>query len=102
MSSGSPEEIRARVVAERRGLPFLLYRAGAGEQVVLELEPARERFTIGRTSLRNSWPRCWCATLNWRRICVTSFSIKVKSGWLGFFLNWRVYAIKMLFRTPRS
>ena len=48
MSSGSPEEIRARVVAERRGLPFLLYRAGAGEQVVLELEPARERFTIGR------------------------------------------------------
>jgi pSer/pThr/pTyr-binding forkhead associated (FHA) protein len=48
MSSGSPEEIRARVVAERRGVPFLLFRAGAGEQVVLELGLARERYTIGR------------------------------------------------------
>jgi pSer/pThr/pTyr-binding forkhead associated (FHA) protein len=28
--------------------PFLLYRDSAGEQVVLELDPARERFSIGR------------------------------------------------------
>jgi pSer/pThr/pTyr-binding forkhead associated (FHA) protein len=32
----------------RRGLPFLLYRDGGGEQVVLELDPGRERFSIGR------------------------------------------------------
>ena len=28
--------------------PFLLYRDGAGEQVVLQLDPARERVSIGR------------------------------------------------------
>ena len=27
-----PQEIRDRVNAERRGLPFLLYRDGSGEQ----------------------------------------------------------------------
>jgi DNA-binding CsgD family transcriptional regulator len=43
-----PEEIRDRVLAERRGLPFLLYRGATGEQVVLELDPARGRFTVGR------------------------------------------------------
>src|SRR5947207_2491656 len=44
----SPEEVRDRVIAERRGLPFLLYRDGAGEQVVVELAGDRERLTIGR------------------------------------------------------
>ncbi len=44
----TPEEVRDRVGAERRGSPFLLYRGGAGEQVVVELDPALERLTIGR------------------------------------------------------
>jgi pSer/pThr/pTyr-binding forkhead associated (FHA) protein len=51
--SGEPrtlEEIRDRVVAERHGLPFLLYRGGAGEQVLLELAGDRDRLTIGRRS----------------------------------------------------
>jgi pSer/pThr/pTyr-binding forkhead associated (FHA) protein len=43
-----PQETRDRVVAERRGLPFLLYRDGRGEQLVFELEDDRERVTIGR------------------------------------------------------
>jgi pSer/pThr/pTyr-binding forkhead associated (FHA) protein len=46
--SSTPEEVRDRVVVERRGLPFLLYRTGAGEQAVLELAEDRERLTIGR------------------------------------------------------
>src|SRR5438093_13119944 len=46
--SATPGEVRDRVVAERRGHPFLLYRDGAGEQVVLELAGDHERLTIGR------------------------------------------------------
>ena len=44
----TPEEIRDRVVATRRGVPFLLYRDGDGEQVVVDLADDRERVTIGR------------------------------------------------------
>ncbi len=44
----TPEEVRDRVVAERRGFAFLLFRNSAGEQVVIELDPARDRLTIGR------------------------------------------------------
>src|SRR4051812_47766253 len=40
------EEIRARVRAERDGLPFLLYRDAGGEQRMVELNG--ERLTIGR------------------------------------------------------
>jgi len=42
------EEIRDRVLAERRAAPFLLYRDADGEQVVVELGDERERVTIGR------------------------------------------------------
>ncbi|HET6549607.1 MAG TPA: FHA domain-containing protein [Solirubrobacter sp.] len=42
----SPEEIHARVFAERRGGPFLLYRGDDGQQIVVELE--RDRIAIGR------------------------------------------------------
>jgi len=43
-----PEELRARINAERRGEPFLLYRDGEGRQVILELEEERTHVTIGR------------------------------------------------------
>ncbi len=56
--SGSPEEVRDRVLAQRRGLPFLLYRDGAGTQMVLELEGDRERVTIGRRAT-NDIPLPW-------------------------------------------
>jgi hypothetical protein len=46
--SARPAELRARIDAERRGEPFLLYRDGEGGQVILELDPARDRVTIGR------------------------------------------------------
>jgi pSer/pThr/pTyr-binding forkhead associated (FHA) protein len=48
LEPATPEDVRNRVLAERRGLPFLLYRDSAGEQAMLELEPERERLTIGR------------------------------------------------------
>lgn len=44
--SARPAELAARIHAERRGEPFLVYRDGAGQQVILEL--AGERVTIGR------------------------------------------------------
>jgi pSer/pThr/pTyr-binding forkhead associated (FHA) protein len=43
-----PAELRARIEAERHGDPFLLYRDGEDNQVILELGPERERVTIGR------------------------------------------------------
>jgi FHA domain-containing protein len=46
--AASPQELRDRIVAERRGSPFLLYRTAAGEQVLLDLGDAADRVTIGR------------------------------------------------------
>jgi pSer/pThr/pTyr-binding forkhead associated (FHA) protein len=44
----SPEELRDRIAAERRGSPFLVYRTDAGEQVLVDLGGANARLTIGR------------------------------------------------------
>jgi pSer/pThr/pTyr-binding forkhead associated (FHA) protein len=44
----SPAELQARIHAERRGTPFLVYRDGAGNQILLDLSCQPERITIGR------------------------------------------------------
>jgi len=44
----SPEELRDRIAAERRGAPFLVYRTDAGRQVLVDLGSAGDRLTIGR------------------------------------------------------
>jgi pSer/pThr/pTyr-binding forkhead associated (FHA) protein len=54
----TPEEVRDRVVAKRRAVPFLLYRDGKGEQVVLELAGDPQRLTIGRRA-SNDVPLTW-------------------------------------------
>lgn len=46
----TPAEVKARLDAERRGGPFLLYRDGGGAQVILFLE---EAITVGRRSERD-------------------------------------------------
>ncbi len=46
--AASPSDLRARLAAERRGTPFLLYRDGEDRQVIVELSPDRPRLTIGR------------------------------------------------------
>jgi hypothetical protein len=46
----TPAELKARLEAERRGRPFLLYRDGDGGQRILDLSSAPERLTIGRSS----------------------------------------------------
>jgi FHA domain-containing protein len=43
----TPDEIRDRIAAERRGTPFLLYRDGDDRQVIVGLDD-RDRVTIGR------------------------------------------------------
>jgi pSer/pThr/pTyr-binding forkhead associated (FHA) protein len=43
----SPRELKAIIDAERTGLPFLVWRDGAGEQHILMLEPGRQ-VTVGR------------------------------------------------------
>jgi hypothetical protein len=46
----SPVELQRQLAAERRGIPFLVYRDGAGEQQILELQPERDRVLVGRSA----------------------------------------------------
>jgi hypothetical protein len=46
--ASSPAELKARIEAERRGDPFLLYRDGEGAQRIVALTAARPRLYIGR------------------------------------------------------
>ncbi|MDA0166693.1 FHA domain-containing protein [Solirubrobacter ginsenosidimutans] len=46
----SPADVKARLDAERRGVPFLLYRDGGGTQVILALAGP---VTVGRRSERD-------------------------------------------------
>ena len=46
--AGSPRELMARIEAERRGTPFLIYRDGDGNQRVVDLAGAPSRVCIGR------------------------------------------------------
>ena len=43
-------ELRARLAAERRGEPFLVFRDGHGGQRIIELAPDDDRVTIGRSA----------------------------------------------------
>lgn len=46
--AASPQELRARIDAERMGRPFLVLRDGDGHQVLVELDGGRERLSVGR------------------------------------------------------
>jgi hypothetical protein len=45
-----PAELQDRIEAERRGIPFLLFRDGDGRQRIVELPSNVEQMTIGRRS----------------------------------------------------
>lgn len=45
----TPLELKERLAAERRRRPFLLYRDGAGAQLIVDLGDAPQRLTIGRS-----------------------------------------------------
>jgi pSer/pThr/pTyr-binding forkhead associated (FHA) protein len=44
----TPQELRERIAAERRGTPFLVYRDVEDQQAIVDLAAAGERITIGR------------------------------------------------------
>ncbi len=46
-------ELKERIEAERRGAPFVVYRDGEGEQVVLDLDDEESPVTIGRSEEAN-------------------------------------------------
>jgi pSer/pThr/pTyr-binding forkhead associated (FHA) protein len=56
-------ELKARIEAERRGSPFLLYRDAEGRQAVLELEGRGEHVTIGR-GRHNDLALVWDGTIS--------------------------------------
>lgn len=44
----SAAELKERIEAERRGVPFLVYRDGDGAQALLELDGPADQMTVGR------------------------------------------------------
>src|SRR6266508_4366388 len=46
----TPAELQARIAAERREQPFLLYRDGEDAQHIVDLGEGPERLTIGRSA----------------------------------------------------
>ena len=46
--SASPAELKQQLEADRRGIPYLIYRAQPGGQRIVELGPALDRASIGR------------------------------------------------------
>jgi hypothetical protein len=46
--SGKPRELLERMDAERRAMPFLVYRDAAGQQQLVHLDAAPARISIGR------------------------------------------------------
>jgi DNA-binding NarL/FixJ family response regulator len=44
----TPQDLKERIAAERRGTPFLVYRNNDDRQVIVDLVPSGERITIGR------------------------------------------------------
>jgi hypothetical protein len=46
----TPEELRDRLVAERNGTPFLVLRDDTDTQRIVDLGPAGERVTLGRST----------------------------------------------------
>jgi len=56
--ASSPAELQERLVAERAGLAFLVFRDGDGRQRIHALAPDTERVTVGRgagTDVRLAW-----------------------------------------------
>jgi pSer/pThr/pTyr-binding forkhead associated (FHA) protein len=45
----TPSELRERLAARRRGMPFLLFRDDEGKQRIVELADERAGFTLGRS-----------------------------------------------------
>lgn len=48
LHSATPRELQARIAAERRGAPFLVFRDGSGAQAIVALDELGDRLTIGR------------------------------------------------------
>ena len=44
----TPQDLKERIAAERRGTPFLVYRDADDLQVIVELAPTGDQLTIGR------------------------------------------------------
>jgi pSer/pThr/pTyr-binding forkhead associated (FHA) protein len=44
----TPQDLKERIAAERRGTPFLIYRDEDDAQVIVDLVPVGERITLGR------------------------------------------------------
>ena len=46
--TATPSELQERMAADRRGVPYLLYRDGGGNQLIIPLDEGTDRLTVGR------------------------------------------------------
>lgn len=75
--SATPRELQARIEAERRRTPFLVYRDGSGAQVLVGLADRGDRLTIGRRT-SNDIVIDWDAEVSRIHAALE----RVGSGWL--------------------
>jgi hypothetical protein len=61
--TATPSELEERLDADRRGSPYLLYRDGAGRQLILALAERGDRLTLGRDALSDV-PLSWDAEVS--------------------------------------
>ena len=58
LHQATPAELKARLEAERRGVPFLLYADDGGRQQLVALDPGQGRLVVGRgaaADIRLDW-----------------------------------------------
>jgi hypothetical protein len=60
----SPRDLKARLQAERSGVPFLIFRDGEGEQQIVSLPPEREKLILGRDATTADLPLPWDPTIS--------------------------------------
>ena len=72
----TPAELKARLEAERRGTPFVELRDGDGQQLIVELDAAAGRVTVGRRA-DNASP---CPGTARSRACTPSSSRSAATG----------------------
>jgi hypothetical protein len=58
IAATSPVELKEQLEAQRRGIPFLVYRDGEGAQRIVPLAVATRRLTLGRRAT-NDVPLTW-------------------------------------------
>ena len=62
--AATPAELQSRILAERTGMPFLVFRDGDGRQQIVRLTPECEKLVLGRDTAAADLPLHWDPTIS--------------------------------------